>query len=65
MSVSFIFSVMEEEELQVALAISASLIDHKSSCHQIGESSRLAPSTIYNIYNNEVVWKLHTYVKLY
>lgn len=33
---------MEEEELQVALAISASLTDQESSCHEIFDISRLA-----------------------
>ena len=32
---------MEEEELQVALAISASLIEQEISCHEVVESSRL------------------------
>ena len=33
---------MEEEELQVALAISASLIDQEIPCQEVAECSRLA-----------------------
>jgi len=39
--VSIVFSAMEEEELQVALAISASLNDQGTHCYEEVESSRL------------------------
>ena len=38
----YVYSAMEEEELQVALAISASLTYQESSCHEVFEISRLA-----------------------
>lgn len=39
--VIFVNSAMEEEELQVALAISASMIDQEVCSHEVVESSRL------------------------
>ena len=52
---------MEEEELQVALAISASLIDQEVTCHDVIESSRLAQHHVTTLVTSDKHFSIKTY----